>query len=104
MDNHLIHNFFKQDFMYLPCPNWAHYWKWADTQYPPFVGNPFFWKMPLTLGAIPYTRFEPHPHNKPWLNQQHPTLVQLMRHGGYKGWIRYENQGVYLKCGQILYL
>jgi hypothetical protein len=51
--------------MYLPCPNWAHYWKWADTQYPPFVGNPFFWKMPLTLGAIPYTRFEPHPHNKP---------------------------------------
>ncbi len=24
MDNHLIHNFFKQVFMYLPCPNWGH--------------------------------------------------------------------------------
>lgn len=26
--------FFKHIFMYLPCPDWGHYWKRADTQFP----------------------------------------------------------------------
>jgi len=97
-------NFSSRSLCTFHVPIGGHYWKWADTLVPTFCKQSLLLENAFDLGCytLPYTRFEPHPH-KPWLNQQHLHWYNWWDMERVQ-WVGSDmNQGVYLKCGQILY-